>query len=108
MGSAFEHMSGRKSTVPFGFRDVDPEEKPALVRGVFSSVASRYDLMNDLMSFAVHRLWKDEFVAWLDPRPGMTVLDVAGGTGDIAMRIDAKMRKRGGPGAITVCDVSLA
>ncbi|HEX5279524.1 MAG TPA: class I SAM-dependent methyltransferase [Micropepsaceae bacterium] len=101
-------MSGSKSMVPFGFRDVEPEEKPALVRGIFSSVASRYDLMNDLMSFAVHRLWKDEFVAWLDPRPGMCVLDVAGGTGDIAMRIDAKMRKRGGAGAITVCDISFA
>lgn len=94
--------------VPFGFRDVEPEEKPALVRGVFSSVASRYDLMNDLMSFAVHRLWKDEFVAWLDPRPGWAVLDVAGGTGDIAMRIEARIRRRGGAGAITVCDVSFA
>ncbi|MDE2473579.1 MAG: class I SAM-dependent methyltransferase [Alphaproteobacteria bacterium] len=94
-------MSGSKSTVPFGFRDVEPEEKPALVRGIFSSVASRYDLMNDLMSFAVHRLWKDEFVAWLDPRPGWAVLDVAGGTGDIAMRIDERIRLRqdfGGPG----------
>ena len=101
-------MSGSKSMVPFGFRDVEPEEKPALVRGVFSSVASRYDVMNDLMSFAVHRLWKDEFVAWLDPRPGMSVLDVAGGTGDIAMRIDARIRRRGGVGAVTVCDVSYA
>ena len=105
---AFEHMSGSKSMVPFGFRDVDPDAKPALVRRVFSSVASRYDLMNDLMSFAVHRLWKDEFVAWLDPRPGWSVLDVAGGTGDIAMRIAARIRRHGGAGAITVCDVSLA
>jgi demethylmenaquinone methyltransferase / 2-methoxy-6-polyprenyl-1,4-benzoquinol methylase len=101
-------MSGSKSMVPFGFRDVDPNAKPALVRRIFSSVASRYDLMNDLMSFAVHRLWKDEFVAWLDPRPGWAVLDVAGGTGDIAMRIDSRIRRRGGAGAITVCDVSLA
>lgn len=108
MGLAFEHMSGSKSTVPFGFRDVKPEEKPALVRGIFSSVASRYDLMNDLMSFAVHRLWKDEFVAWLDPRPGWAVLDVAGGTGDIAMRIEARVRRREARGAITVCDVSFA
>lgn len=108
MGLAFEHMSGSKSTVPFGFRDVEPEEKPALVRGIFSSVASRYDLMNDLMSFAVHRLWKDEFVAWLDPRPGWAVLDVAGGTGDIAMRIEARVRRREARGAITVCDASFA
>ena len=100
-------MAGNKSTVPFGYRDVGAEEKPALVRGVFSSVASRYDLMNDLMSFRVHRLWKDEFVAWLDPRPGMRIVDVAGGTGDIAMRIDARVRRRGGEAAITVCDASL-
>jgi demethylmenaquinone methyltransferase/2-methoxy-6-polyprenyl-1,4-benzoquinol methylase len=103
-----EVMSGSKSTVPFGYKDVGPEEKPALVRGVFSSVARRYDLMNDLMSFRVHRLWKDEFVAWLDPRPGMSVLDVAGGTGDIAARIDRRVRGRGGEADITVCDASVA
>ncbi len=102
-----DHMSEPKSTVPFGYRDVGPEEKPALVRGVFSSVARRYDLMNDLMSFRVHRIWKDEFVAWLDPRPGISVLDVAGGTGDIAMRIRARVRSRGGEADITICDLSL-
>jgi demethylmenaquinone methyltransferase/2-methoxy-6-polyprenyl-1,4-benzoquinol methylase len=102
-----EVMSGSKSTVPFGYKDVAAEEKPALVRGVFSSVARRYDLMNDLMSLRVHRLWKDDFVAWLDPRPGMSVLDVAGGTGDIATRIDSRVRSRGGEAAITVCDISL-
>jgi demethylmenaquinone methyltransferase/2-methoxy-6-polyprenyl-1,4-benzoquinol methylase len=64
--------------------------------------------MNDLMSFAVHRLWKDEFVAWLAPRAGMSVLDVAGGTGDIARRIDRKVRGKGGVAAITVCDASPA
>jgi demethylmenaquinone methyltransferase / 2-methoxy-6-polyprenyl-1,4-benzoquinol methylase len=100
-------MSGSKSTVPFGFKDVGPEEKPALVKDIFSSVAHRYDLMNDLMSFRVHRLWKDEFVAWLNPQPGMSVLDVAGGTGDIARRIGARARARGGEAAITVCDASL-
>jgi demethylmenaquinone methyltransferase / 2-methoxy-6-polyprenyl-1,4-benzoquinol methylase len=99
-------MNESKERVPFGYRDVDAEEKPALVRGVFSSVAHRYDLMNDLMSFRVHRLWKDEFVAWLDPRPGMRVLDVAGGTGDVAMRIDHRVRRKGGEAAITVCDAS--
>ncbi len=103
-----DHMSQPKSTVPFGYRDVGPEEKPALVQGVFSSVARNYDLMNDLMSFRVHRIWKDEFVAWLDPRPGMNVLDVAGGTGDIAVRIGARVRNRGGVAAVTVCDLSPA
>jgi demethylmenaquinone methyltransferase/2-methoxy-6-polyprenyl-1,4-benzoquinol methylase len=100
-------MSEPKSTVPFGYRDVGADEKPALVRGVFSSVARRYDLMNDLMSLRVHRIWKDEFVAWLDPRPGASVLDVAGGTGDIAIRIADRVRIRGGAATITVCDLSL-
>ena len=95
-------------TVPFGYRDVAPEEKPELVRGIFSSVASRYDLMNDLMSAGVHRLWKDEFVAWLNPQPGSAILDVAGGTGDIAFRIAARLRAKGGAAKITVCDVSEA
>jgi len=71
----------------FGYRDVPEAEKATLVREVFSSVARRYDLMNDLMSGGVHRLWKDAMVEWLNPRPGWRVLDVAGGTGDIAFRI---------------------
>ena len=94
--------------VPFGYRDVAPEEKPELVRGIFSSVASRYDLMNDLMSAGVHRLWKDDLVAWLNPQPGTAILDVAGGTGDIAFGIAARLRAKGGAAKITVCDVSEA
>jgi demethylmenaquinone methyltransferase / 2-methoxy-6-polyprenyl-1,4-benzoquinol methylase len=93
-------------TVPFGYRDVPPEEKPALIRGVFSSVASRYDLMNDLMSGGVHRLWKNAFVDWLNPQPGWSVLDVAGGTGDIAFRIADRLRPRGGADRLTVCDLN--
>jgi demethylmenaquinone methyltransferase/2-methoxy-6-polyprenyl-1,4-benzoquinol methylase len=77
----------------FGFRDVDPAEKPGLVRGVFDSVASRYDLMNDLMSGGVHRLWKDAVAARLNPRPGETIIDCAGGTGDMARRF-ARMARR--------------
>ena len=73
-------------SVSFGFRDVSAEEKPELVREVFSSVAERYDLMNDLMSGGVHRLWKSSMIDWLNPRPGSHLLDVAGGTGDIALR----------------------
>src|SRR5258705_5593549 len=95
-------------TVPFGFRDVAPEDKPALIRGIFSSVASRYDLMNDLMSGGVHRLWKDDFVAWLNPQPNDAILDVAGGTGDIAFRISARVRAKGGVANITVCDFNEA
>jgi demethylmenaquinone methyltransferase/2-methoxy-6-polyprenyl-1,4-benzoquinol methylase len=74
-------------TTHFGYRTVKADEKAGLVRGVFDSVAARYDLMNDLMSGGVHRLWKDSFVAQVAPRPGMTCLDVGGGTGDIAFRL---------------------
>ncbi len=70
----------------FGFRRVPEGEKAPLVRAVFDSVAGRYDLMNDLMSAGIHRLWKAEMVARLNPRPGQRLLDVAGGTGDIARR----------------------
>ena len=70
----------------FGFRDVPEGEKAPLVRAVFDSVAGRYDLMNDLMSGGIHRWWKAEMVRWLNPRLGQRLLDVAGGTGDIARR----------------------
>ena len=70
----------------FGFREVDPADKPGLVRGVFDRVAPRYDLMNDLMSAGVHRIWKDMTAARLNPQPGELIVDCAGGTGDIARR----------------------
>ncbi|HEY1927474.1 MAG TPA: class I SAM-dependent methyltransferase [Caulobacteraceae bacterium] len=93
----------------FGDRDVDPAEKPGLVRGVFESVARRYDLMNDLMSGGVHRLWKDATAARLNPQPGETIVDCAGGTGDMARRFARRMRaaraRRGGtPGRVLVVD----
>ena len=94
-------MTGPSAT--FGFRDVDPSEKPRLVRGVFDSVASRYDLMNDLMSAGVHRLWKDATAARLNPQPGEVIVDCAGGTGDMARRFAKLARRaqerRGGPDA---------
>ncbi|XP_031381511.1 2-methoxy-6-polyprenyl-1,4-benzoquinol methylase, mitochondrial isoform X1 [Punica granatum] len=71
----------------FGFKEVREEEKSQMVSDVFSSVASNYDLMNDLMSGGLHRLWKDRLVSKLNPFPGMKHLDVAGGTGDVAFRI---------------------
>ncbi|HEX4293373.1 MAG TPA: bifunctional demethylmenaquinone methyltransferase/2-methoxy-6-polyprenyl-1,4-benzoquinol methylase UbiE [Rhizomicrobium sp.] len=94
------------STASFGYRDVPEAEKEGLVREVFSSVARRYDLMNDLMSGGVHRLWKAAMVEWLDPRPGRRMLDVAGGTGDIAFRIAQMARSRGGEAEIVVCDIN--
>jgi demethylmenaquinone methyltransferase/2-methoxy-6-polyprenyl-1,4-benzoquinol methylase len=95
-----------EADVAFGFRRVGEAEKQGLVNEVFSKVAERYDQMNDLMSGGLHRLWKDDFVALLDPPRGsqpFAVLDVAGGTGDIAFRI----ARRGGPGThVTVADIS--
>ena len=89
-------------TASFGYEDVAPAEKTRRVGEVFKSVASRYDLMNDLMSGGLHRLWKDEFVRRVNPRPGERILDMAGGTGDIAFRMAAK-------GAdVTVADINPA
>jgi demethylmenaquinone methyltransferase/2-methoxy-6-polyprenyl-1,4-benzoquinol methylase len=92
--------------VSFGARDVPEEDKASLVGEVFSSVAKRYDLMNDLMSGGIHRLWKDAMVEWLNPQPGHAVLDVAGGTGDIAFRVSELARSRGGEAELTVCDIN--
>lgn len=87
-------------TVSFGYAEVAPEEKTQRVGAVFSNVASRYDLMNDAMSGGMHRLWKDRFVARVKPRPGEDILDMAGGTGDIAFRMAAR-------GAdVTVADIN--
>src|ERR1700733_12780871 len=99
-------MPDTSSTASFGYRDVPEAEKENLVREVFSSVARRYDVMNDLMSAGVHRLWKDAMVEWVNPQPGQCVLDVAGGTGDIAFRIAGLARQRGGEADITVCDIN--
>ncbi len=89
-------------TASFGYQDVLPDEKTRRVGEVFRSVASRYDLMNDLMSGGLHRLWKNEFVKRVKPRPGERILDMAGGTGDIAFRL-AK-----GGADVTVADINPA
>lgn len=89
------------TTASFGFRRVEAEEKQGLVRGVFSSVAGSYDIMNDLMSGGMHRLWKNDFVSRIKAGPNADILDLAGGTGDIAVR----MKKRTGA-SITVCDIN--
>ncbi|MCP1336449.1 class I SAM-dependent methyltransferase [Futiania mangrovi] len=96
------HGSG-EDLASFGFREVPIAEKPRLVKGVFETVASRYDVMNDVMSLGVHRLWKDAMVSWLNPRPGVRLLDVAGGTGDIARRVLARVK---GQGSAIVCDMT--
>src|SRR5260221_4386780 len=94
------------TTASFGFRDVPEADKEGLVREVFSSVAGKYDLMNDLMSGGVHRLWKDTMVEWLAPRPGQSFLDVAGGTGDIAFRVASAITRQGGTPSIVCADIN--
>ena len=93
----------------FGFKDVDPADKPGLVRGVFDRVARRYDLMNDLMSGGVHRVWKDRVAARLNPQPGELIIDCAGGTGDMAGRFArmaraAQLRRGGDDARVVVVD----
>lgn len=90
-------------TAHFGFREVPAREKRRLVRGVFDSVADRYDLMNDLMSFGAHRMWKRFAVAQAGVRPGQTVLDLAGGTGDLAR---AFARRVGETGRVVLADIN--
>ena len=89
-------------TTHFGFETVPESEKAGRVKGVFSSVATKYDVMNDVMSAGVHRIWKDAMMDWLAPRAGQKLLDVAGGTGDIAFRF----LKRAGSGHATVLDLT--
>jgi demethylmenaquinone methyltransferase/2-methoxy-6-polyprenyl-1,4-benzoquinol methylase len=90
----------------FGFREVKSEERQGLVNEVFATVAGRYDLMNDLMSGGLHRLWKDDLVAMLGPPRGDTpfrLIDVAGGTGDVALRV---MARAGAASSAVICDIS--
>ncbi|MBL8658632.1 MAG: bifunctional demethylmenaquinone methyltransferase/2-methoxy-6-polyprenyl-1,4-benzoquinol methylase UbiE [Rhodospirillales bacterium] len=89
------------SSVDFGFRRVAAKDKAGMVRAVFDSVADRYDLMNDLMSGGIHRLWKAAMIDWLQPRARMHLLDVGGGTGDIAFRF-----RNAGGGPVTVADIN--
>ncbi|WP_445192501.1 class I SAM-dependent methyltransferase [Sphingomonas sp. Tas61C01] len=89
-------------TVSFGYEDIPATEKTARVGGVFTNVARRYDLMNDAMSGGMHRLWKDRFVRRVQPRTGEQILDMAGGTGDIAFRLAAS------GASVTVADINPA
>ncbi|MFV0473563.1 MAG: bifunctional demethylmenaquinone methyltransferase/2-methoxy-6-polyprenyl-1,4-benzoquinol methylase UbiE [Pikeienuella sp.] len=101
---ADESDTGRAGeTTHFGYRDVPETEKAGLVHGVFSSVASRYDVMNDVMSLRIHRLWKEALVDWMAPRRGLKLLDVAGGTGDISFRVLDRIR---GEGEAVICDMT--
>ncbi|VDN04155.1 unnamed protein product [Thelazia callipaeda] len=96
----------RFASTHFGFQEVDEEEKGRKVHAVFANVANKYDLMNDAMSLGIHRLWKDFFVRSLELSPNTSVVDVAGGTGDIAFRAVREMQARQGTGTVTVCDIN--
>src|SRR5215471_12869667 len=91
------------ATTDFGFRRVPRADKRSMVRAVFDSVAPRYDLMNDLMSLGVHRAWKRVLITALDPSPRRTLLDLAGGTGDIGL---AWLKQGGGP--VLLSDINAA
>lgn len=96
---------GNDNTTDFGFTRVDRDAKAGMVRGVFDSVASRYDLMNDLMSGGIHRLWKRFTIELCAVRPGQTILDIAGGTGDLAARFS---RLVGQDGKVILADINAA
>ncbi|WP_243389743.1 bifunctional demethylmenaquinone methyltransferase/2-methoxy-6-polyprenyl-1,4-benzoquinol methylase UbiE [Arboricoccus pini] len=102
-GSGAPASAAEDLAASFGYRKVDPQAKATMVRAVFDSVAERYDLMNDLMSGGIHRLWKAALIDWLAPRPGRHYLDVAGGTGDIAMRI---LDRQPLVGRVTLIDIN--
>ena len=89
-------------TTHFGARIVREEEKAGMVRSLFSDVANKYDIMNDVMSMGIHRVWKEAMMDWLAPRAGQKLLDVAGGTGDVCF----KFLKRAGSGHATVLDLT--
>ena len=91
-----------ENTTHFGFETVREDEKAGRVQGVFTSVASKYDIMNDVMSVGIHRIWKEAMMDWLAPRAGQKLLDVAGGTGDVSF----KFLGRAGSGHATVCDIT--
>ena len=102
----FCSTANESGTTHFGYQTVTPEEKAEKVHQVFSRVAAKYDLMNDVMSLGVHRCWKDYYVRQVDTYNNLKALDVAGGTGDIAFRLLERANKRGHKCHITICDIN--
>lgn len=99
-------MKDHEPKASFGFRDVPENDKSRLVGQVFSSVANRYDVMNDLMSLGIHRVWKDRLIEWLSPTPDMQLIDVAGGTGDVAFRFIDRLGAKANLAHATICDIN--
>lgn len=106
MTTASDERNRDGEKTDFGFRRVRQEDHPGMVSAIFDSVADRYDLMNDLMSGGLHRLWKQALIDWLNPRASMRLMDVAGGTGDVALRALERIANRdeATPAAVTICD----
>ncbi len=102
-GASDKSAEKNKEQTQFGRKRVKAGEKAAHVEGVFSSVAENYDIMNDVMSGGIHRIWKDRFVRMIAPTAGQNILDVAGGTGDIAFRM---LKRAGSQAHVTVCDIN--
>jgi len=96
-------MSPDNRTTHFGFQTVDEDQKAGMVHEVFTNVASKYDIMNDVMSMGIHRVWKDAMMDWLAPHPDQHLLDVAGGTGDVAFRF---LSRAGSTARATVLDMT--
>lgn len=92
MSGAVPEGKGGRLSQTFGFSEVEAEEREEKIRAVFQAVAPRYDLMNDMMSFGIHRLWKRKLVQMVNPQPGEVIVDLAGGTGDIAQKMAAPDR----------------
>ncbi len=103
-----EQVTPKEDLADFGFQSVPRGEKAARVHGVFASVASKYDVMNDLMSGGMHRLWKRRMVQEMRPFPGCALLDLAGGTGDIAFRFLDRAKKQGVAAHATITDINAA
>jgi len=100
-----------EKTIDFGFEEIPESQKASRVRGVFDSVAGNYDLMNDAMSLGIHRVWKNMTITKLNPQPGEALLDVAGGTGDLARRFihaadDVRQRRGGAAASAIICDIN--
>jgi len=106
MTTASDERRRDEGNTDFGFRRVRQEDHAGMVSAIFDSVADRYDLMNDLMSGGLHRLWKQALIDWLNPRATMRLIDVAGGTGDIALRALERVASRDDSAlrAVTICD----
>ncbi len=105
-GNLGKNVTNKKPKIDFGFESVDKDKKASLVHDVFESVASKYDIMNDVMSGGLHRIWKNKTISMIAPFDGAKLLDVAGGTGDISFRFIRKAKKLNVKTEVTISDIN--